>query len=86
MDDVIDAVVTVGQDQWYSIGRKLRVGGATIDAITDNKPDHASKLYAIIEEKRRDVGNKTLADKLLKVCKKLNIYGAVEDELKDSCS
>lgn len=87
MDDLIDGLVACGQDQWFAIGRKLRVSGPRITAITENKPDHASKVYAIIEEKRMELGNETLAGKLMDVCKKLNIHGAVMDEVKDaSCS
>lgn len=82
MDDFIDAVVACGQDRWYTFGRKLRVDHSRINAVTADKPDHASKLYAIIEEKRMQLGNEALAGNLKVVCEQLEIQGAVMDRMK----
>jgi hypothetical protein len=78
---VFQAVLKFGVDQWSSIGLAMGMTGPEVNACTDNKPAHGSKLEAIIELKVRYWGFKETEECLLRACKTIPnpIIGAVEE-------
>ena len=59
---------------------------ALIESIADNKPSHADKVRALIEEKRQQVGSEKLREEVLKACENIShpIRGVVEQTLKET--
>ena len=74
----------MGKGNWLSIGFELGYTKAEIEAATTNLSSHYDKLMAIIQRKTMEIGKKSTAQMLLKICKILPnpIYGQVMDELK----
>lgn len=83
-DAVITAVVQVGQDQWYGIGRELGLVAAVIKSTTASKDTSADKLLAIIDTRKMEVNDATLARELLDVCSRIAspVRADVDRELK----
>lgn len=83
MEAVRSAVVKFGADQWYDFGLELQFNGAEISALTTDKVIPTSKLQALIERRRLQVGNQQLAPLLLRACRRVPyaIYSAVMDDI-----
>ena len=83
VNEVIEAVVKHGSDQWYEIGLALGLTRATIKGTTHQIPNYPGKLRDIIETKRQQAGNEDLKNDLIQVCFKIDapIGRAVLDEL-----
>ena len=83
MEELIKAVVEHGSDRWYEIGRKLDMSASGINCLAGDKPSYSSKLRAIIDRKRQQLGDKELGTKLLEACFKVDVVvgKAVQQEL-----
>ena len=82
-DTIRKAVAKHISSHWYEIGVELGLDKEEIESVTFDKPSHAGKLLAVIEEKRMAVGTRTTANKLLTACRQisLDVTEAVEEEL-----
>jgi hypothetical protein len=83
LSKVVETILRIGQNQWYSFGVAMGFSDAEIDGITFNKSTGADKLLAIIRSKANKIGEKKTDDVLLEACKllPLPIYGTVKDHL-----
>ena len=78
-NQVVQAVLKYGRNQWFSFGVKLGYSQAEIDSVCHDKPTHADKLLAIILQKIEQMGQEAAVALLLEACKSIPspIYGSV---------
>jgi hypothetical protein len=83
LSKVVETILRIGQNQWYSFGVAMGFSDAEINGITYDKSTFADKLLAIIRSKANETGRKKTDDELLEACKllPLPIYGTVRDQL-----
>ena len=63
------SVVKHGADQWYDFGIELGYEHAQVIASTKDMKRDESKLHALINQKRAELGREKLTDLLWHVCK-----------------
>ncbi|XP_062499311.1 uncharacterized protein LOC134176668 isoform X6 [Corticium candelabrum] len=80
---VVEAVTKHGSCQWYLFGHKLGFSHDEITSLCHDKPTAASKLFAIIQVKTKQVGDVKIDELLLEICGLLpsRIDGTVKEEL-----
>lgn len=83
---IFQAVLKYGVAQWFSIGLAVELTSSQIASCTFDKPLHASKLEAIIEDIVREQGVKKAEESLLTACAKIHppIIGSVEEYIQSS--
>lgn len=80
---VIQVVLEHGSAHWYEIGVALGFNDSEIEGLSYNKPTPSGKLLAILNQATARDGEDKVKEVLLNACKKVKIYGAVTDELKE---
>ena len=80
---IIQAVSECGSSRWYAIGIKI-YNDDKVTVLTADKPTCTDKLQVIIERRKREVGERKLAEDLLKACREINdpIHSNVMEEAK----
>ena len=64
---IVEAVLECGSSRWYAIGIKI-YNDDKVTTLTADKPACVDKLQAILQRRQREVGERQLAEDLLKAC------------------
>ena len=83
---IIQAVSECGSSRWYAIGLKI-YNDDKVTELTADKPTYSDKLQVIIQRRKREVGERKLAEDLLKACREINdpiYYNVMEEARKHS--
>ena len=80
---VLQAVISYGRDQWYSLCVQMGYSGATVVGITNPMPSEPDKIRAVFDKKTSAVGERAATQALLEACKRISdpIIGGVMDSL-----
>ena len=80
---VTHSVMKHGANQWYDLGIELGYEHAQVIASTKDMKRDESKVHALINQKRAEVGWQRLTDLLLNACKAIlyPIYEAVAHDV-----
>jgi hypothetical protein len=84
LEDLYQAVISHGRDQWFSICLQMGYRGPTVMAFTTGMTSEADKIRAVIEKKIGAVGERAAGEALLEACKRTPdpIIGGVMDSLR----